>query len=44
MGEALNALGVPRENYVLSTKLFWGTDNFRVNTIGLSRKHIIEGV
>lgn len=42
MGQALKELGWPREQYVISTKIFWGgkTPNER----GLSFKHIIEGV
>lgn len=42
MGQALKALGWPREQYVISTKIFWGgtTPNER----GLSYKHIVEGV
>ena len=48
LGNALKALDVPRKDYVVSTKLFWG--NFGVNhfdginDLGLSRKHIIEGL
>ena len=47
MGIALKALGVPREDYVLTTKLFWGKQSVNTNTqnlIGNSRKHLIEGV
>src|SRR3990167_11332947 len=47
MGVALKALGVPREDYVLSTKLFLGAEPQNVNTQnckGTSRKHLIEGV
>ena len=43
MGNALLALGVPREHYVLTTKLYWckiGGENRR----GLSRKHVLEGM
>ena len=43
MGAAIKALGVPREQIVLTTKLYWskiGGENNR----GLSRKHIIEGM
>jgi len=44
MGEALKKLNAPREEYVVSTKLFWQNSKNRIpNTIGLSRKHIIEG-
>jgi len=43
MQEGLKALGVPREQYVVSTKIFWGPDQtVNVNGVGLSRKHIIE--
>lgn len=42
---ALKNLNVPREEYVLSTKVFWGPNrNNNINDVGLSRKHIIEGV
>ncbi|KAL4469875.1 hypothetical protein ABPG72_011096 [Tetrahymena utriculariae] len=46
-GIALKALNVPREEFVISTKIFWGTmwdDKVRVNQLGLNRKHIKEGV
>ncbi|EAR82828.1 aldo/keto reductase family oxidoreductase (macronuclear) [Tetrahymena thermophila SB210] len=46
-GVALKALNVPREELVISTKLFWGTqkgDKLRVNQLGLNRKHIKEGI
>jgi aryl-alcohol dehydrogenase-like predicted oxidoreductase len=39
-GEALKALGANREEIVVSTKIFWGG---KLNELGLSRKHIIEG-
>lgn len=42
-GEAIKELNVPRHHLVISTKLFWGTSTGIPNTIGLSRKHIIEG-
>jgi aryl-alcohol dehydrogenase-like predicted oxidoreductase len=41
MGVALNALKVPRKDYVLSTKLLYS--GMGVNDGMLSRKHIIEG-
>lgn len=41
MGAALNALKVPRKDYVLSTKLLFC--GYGVNDGMLSRKHIIEG-
>ena len=47
MGIALKALGVPREDYVLTTKLFLGAEPQNVNTQnvkGTSRKHLVEGV
>ena len=43
-GHALKALGVPRHQFVLSTKIFWGKKEKNPNTRGLSRKHIIEGL
>jgi voltage-dependent potassium channel beta subunit len=46
MGKALKALNVKRSNLVISTKIFWSVmgDKFKVNLIGLSRKHILEGI
>lgn len=49
LGQAFKDLNVKREDIVVSTKLFFGTDGFwglnpfHVNRVGLSRKHIIEG-
>ncbi|KAL4429705.1 hypothetical protein ABPG74_001391 [Tetrahymena malaccensis] len=44
-GVALKALNVPREDLVISTKIFWGTsDPKKINALGLNRKHIKEGV
>ena len=42
VGNALKQLGWRRESYVVSTKIFWGGDG--PNDMGLSHKHIIEGV
>jgi aryl-alcohol dehydrogenase-like predicted oxidoreductase len=42
MGNVLKRTGWPREDYVLSTKIFWGGKG--PNDLGLSYKHIIEGV
>jgi len=49
MGRALKKLGVPRSNYVLSTKLLFGFhpeagDILSVNQLSCSRKHLIEGI
>ena len=45
MGEALKQLSLPRENIVLSTKIYFGSSKDPKPTArGLSRKHIIEGV
>lgn len=41
MGIALKNLGVPRKDYVVSTKLM--QCGIGVNDSGMSRKHIIEG-
>jgi voltage-dependent potassium channel beta subunit len=41
MGNCLKRLGVPRKDFVLSTKVF--TCGPQVNDLFLSRKHIIEG-
>ncbi|EAR84396.1 aldo/keto reductase family oxidoreductase (macronuclear) [Tetrahymena thermophila SB210] len=47
LGVAIKALDVPREDLVVSTKIFLGAEfghKVKVNQIGLSRKHIKEGV
>jgi len=43
-GKALKELDWPREEYVLSTKIFFGTGSQEPNTRGLSRKHVVEGL
>jgi len=42
LGKAFKELNLPREQLVVSTKLFWGPGK-GPNDVGLSRKHIIEG-
>jgi len=42
LGKAIKELNLPREQLVISTKLFWGPGD-GPNDVGLSRKHIIEG-
>jgi voltage-dependent potassium channel beta subunit len=44
MGKALKELNWPRDEYVLSTKVFFGTGRKEPNTRGLSKKHIVEGL
>ncbi|KXX80647.1 putative voltage-gated potassium channel subunit beta [Madurella mycetomatis] len=44
MGRAFKELGWPRDEYVLTTKIFFGTSRKEPNTRGLSRKHIVEGL
>ncbi|OQU99043.1 hypothetical protein CLAIMM_04744 isoform 3 [Cladophialophora immunda] len=44
MGNALKELNWPRDEYVLSTKIFFGTGRKEPNTRGLSRKHVVEGL
>jgi aryl-alcohol dehydrogenase-like predicted oxidoreductase len=44
MGRALKELNWPRDEYVLSTKIFFGTGRTEPNTVGLSKKHIVEGL
>lgn len=44
MGKALKELDWPRDEYVLITKVFFGTGRKEPNTRGLSRKHVIEGL
>ncbi|KAK7737376.1 hypothetical protein SLS53_006680 [Cytospora paraplurivora] len=43
-GNALKELDWPRDEYVLITKIFFGTGRKEPNTRGLSRKHVIEGL
>ena len=45
-GEAIKALNVPREALVISTKLWMGPNPTQKdqNIVGLSRKHVIEGL
>jgi voltage-dependent potassium channel beta subunit len=42
MGNVLKKMGWPRDELVISTKIFWG--GHKPNQTGLSRKHLIEGV
>lgn len=42
MGNAIKKLGWRREDIVVSTKIFWGGQG--PNQLGLSHKHVIEGV
>ncbi|GAM83893.1 hypothetical protein ANO11243_018830 [Dothideomycetidae sp. 11243] len=44
MGRALKELAWPRDEYVLTTKVFFGTGRKEPNTRGLSRKHVVEGL
>ncbi len=44
MGQALKELDWPRSEYVLITKIFFGTGSKEPNMRGLSRKHVIEGL
>lgn len=44
MGNALKELNWPRDEYVLTTKIFFGTGRKEPNTRGLSWKHIVEGL
>ena len=44
MGRALKELAWPRDEYVLTTKVFFGTGRKEPNTRGLSWKHIVEGL
>lgn len=43
MGKAIKALNWKREDFVISTKLFWGGHD-SPNKTGLSRKHLLEGM
>lgn len=42
MGKILKARKWERESFVVSSKVFFGTENKGPNRIGLSRKHVIE--
>ncbi len=44
LGRALKAVGVHREDLVIATKVFGGTENRKENRWGLSRKHIMYEV
>jgi len=44
MGKALKELNWPRDEYVISTKVFFGTGRKEPNTRGLSKKHVVEGL
>ncbi|KAJ4362041.1 hypothetical protein N0V83_010983 [Neocucurbitaria cava] len=50
MGRAIKTLGWRRNDIVVSTKIYWGTHNSalssprnKINNLGVSRKHLIEG-
>ena len=42
LGKAFKELNLPREQLVVTTKIFWGPGD-GPNDVGLSRKHVIEG-
>jgi voltage-dependent potassium channel beta subunit len=42
MGRALAALRWPRESFLVSSKVYWGTGYDRPTAKGLSRKHVLE--
>lgn len=46
MGKVFKRLNLKRSAYVITTKIFWGNKkgDTHPNEIGLSRKHIIEGL
>ncbi|MBB2149097.1 potassium channel beta subunit family protein [Pedobacter gandavensis] len=43
MGKIIKSKKWERESFVLSSKVFFGTENKGPNRMGLSRKHVIEG-
>lgn len=43
LGKALRTSGIRRSDYVLSSKVFFGTGGKGPNSYGLSWKHIVEG-
>jgi len=44
MGKVLKRTGWPREELVISTKLYWGDGGKGPNATGLSHKHLMEGI
>ncbi|KAM7218724.1 dihydroceramide delta(4)-desaturase [Rhypophila decipiens] len=46
MGEAIRKFGWKRNDLVISTKIYWGNafGEIKANNVGLSRKHVIEGM
>lgn len=44
MGRVLREMGWQRSDYIISTKIFFGTGRKELNSRGLSRKHLIEGL
>ncbi|HSM56135.1 MAG TPA: aldo/keto reductase [Candidatus Sulfomarinibacteraceae bacterium] len=43
MGEVLQELNWPRNSYIVSSKVFWGSQRDpRPTQVGLSRKHVVE--
>jgi voltage-dependent potassium channel beta subunit len=44
MGNSIKNNGFKREDLVISTKIFFGTNGWGPNAKGLSRKHLIEGM
>jgi len=42
MGRALVELGWPREEFLVSSKVYWGTGGKGPTARGLSRKHVVE--
>lgn len=45
IGQAIKKYGWKRNNLVISTKIYWGGDfGSNPNNVGLSRKHIVEGL
>lgn len=43
MGKILKKLNWPRSSYLVSSKVYFGYETGKPNSIGLSRKHVIEG-
>ena len=44
MSQALKDLHWPHDEYMLSTKISFGTRRKEPNTRGLSKKHVVEGL
>ncbi len=42
MGKLLKKIKFPRDEYIVSSKVYWGAGGKKPNQTGLSRKHVVE--